>query len=388
MFEDSERLTVTGHGFAARFRPLPGISGIMLPRYAIMTPLSRSQLFAPTPPKCIAQHSIVERKTENDADHPNGTLLRVGPDMIRTALLTALLFASPVTARDLAFVTSQDADKVSVIDLQNGRVLAETVIEGAPAPVAYDPAHGRAYVISAETGVLSALDEKGRVVWRAGLGRGIHGVASASDGGVFVTHWYGSRLMRFNAQMTPLWSVPTGKSPVGVAVSTDNTLVATADRDAGRVSIFDAVSGRRLRVVTTGEHPHAVTFHDGRLWTTDAGSDTVTVIDPISGRVSGTVAVGRNPFGIAFARGLGFVTNQYDGTVSVFEVQTLRPVRTLETGDNPEGISALPDGSGVAVVHRGANRLMTIDAQSLNSGLTVNLPDGPRAFGSFTGRSR
>lgn len=308
--------------------------------------------------------------------------------MIRKTLAILLLTISPVFAGDIAVVTSQNADKVSIVDLQRGRILSETVIEGGPAPVAYDDRNKIAYVVSAKTGQLSALDDRGRIKWQASLGEGTFGVAVASDGGLFITHWYGSKLMRFDAKLTPLWAVQTGKSPAGVAVSPDGTLVATADRDDNRVSIYDAVSGRRLRIVTTGDHPYAVMFYGGFLWTTDVQSDTVTVIDPISGRVVGSVATGSHPYGIAFAGGRGFVTNQYAGTVTVFDLNGLQVIDTLETGDYPEGISALPDGSGVAVVHWDSNTLVTIDAQSLGVTQTVDLPDGPRAFGQFTGRQR
>ena len=308
--------------------------------------------------------------------------------MIRKALALLLLTISPALAGDIAVVTSQNADKVSIVDLNGGRVLSETVIEGGPAPVVYDDRNKIAYVVSAKTGQLSALDDKGGILWQADLGEGTFGLAVASDGGLFITHWYASKLMRFDARLTPLWAVQTGKSPAGVAVSSDGTLVATADRDDDRVSIYDAVTGRRLRIVATGRHPYAVAFYGGFLWTTDVQSDTVTVIDPISGRIVGTVATGSHPYGIAFAGGRGFVTNQYAGTVTVFDLNGLKVIETLETGDYPEGIATLPDGSGVAVVHWDSNTLVTIDAQSLAVTQTVDLPDGPRAFGQFTGRQR
>lgn len=308
--------------------------------------------------------------------------------MKRAALIGVAFWMSPVHAGDLAFVTCQNADEVAIVDLVSGKLQSQVKIEGAPAPVAYDPRAGLAYVISAETGRLSAIDEKGRVTWRANLGEGSFGVAVASDGGLFITHWYGAKLMRFDARMTLLWAVNTGKSPAGVAVNHDGTLVATADRDDNRVSIYDAVSGRRLRMVTTGKHPYAVTFHDGKLWTTDVQSDSVTVIDPIAGEVLATIPTGSHPYGIAFAGGKGFVTNQYDGSISVFDAKSHRVTDLIETGDYPEGISALPDGSGVAVVHWESNTLTTVDAKTLRVVHEIDLPDGPRAFGQFTGRQR
>lgn len=305
------------------------------------------------------------------------------PALLLPALL---LLAGPAQAADLAFVTSQNADAVSVVDLGSGQLRATRPLPGAPAPVAYDPGTGRAYVIAAKTGRLSVLDESGALIGGADLPEGAFGIAIAPGGGVFVTEWYQGRLMRLDAGLHELWSVSTGKAPAGVA--TDGLLVATGDRDDDQVSIFDAATGALLRRVAVGKHPYAVAFHDGRLWTADVQSDTVSVVDPQSGAVIGTVATGSHPYGVAFAGGRGFVTDQYAGTVTVFDPQSLEVLKTLETGDYPEGIAALPDGSGVVVAHWDSNTLVWIDAARLEITREIDLPDGPRAFGTFTGRQR
>ncbi|WJS85029.1 PQQ-binding-like beta-propeller repeat protein [Paracoccus sp. TOH] len=303
--------------------------------------------------------------------------------MIRPLILL-LAAAAPAGAADLAFVTSQNADAVSVVDLGSGAVLAEAAVPGAPAPVAYDPAQGRAYVIAAETGGLTVLDETGKVIGGRALPEGAFGIALASDGGLFVTEWYQGRLIRLDAELRELWQVPTGRAPAGVA--SDGRLVAVADRDDDRVSIYDAETGALQARVATGTHPYAVAFHGGRLWSADVQGDTVSVIDPQAGKRIGQVPTGSHPYGIAFAGGRGFVTDQYAGTVTVFDPVTLKVVDRLETGDYPEGIAPLPDGSGVVVAHWDSNTLVWIDAASLEITREIALPDGPRAFGAFTGR--
>lgn len=300
--------------------------------------------------------------------------------------LALLLLAGPATAADLAFVTSQNADSISVVDLASGAVLATTPLPGAPAPVAYDPAHGRAFAIAAKTGRMAVLDEAGRFIQTIDLPEGAFGIAVAPDGGLFITEWYQGQLIRLGPDLKPLWQVPTGKSPAGVA--SDGTLVATADRDDDQISVYDAATGALRHRVKVGKHPYAVVFHDGRLFSVDVQSDTVSVIDPQSGRLLGQVATGSHPYGLAFAGGRGFVTDQYAGTVTVFDPASLKAVATLETGDYPEGIAPLPDGSGVVVAHWDSNTLVWIDAASLKITREIELPDGPRAFGAFTGRQQ
>lgn len=306
---------------------------------------------------------------------------------MRHLALVALLAASPAVAGDLAFVTSQNAGAVSIVDLGTGAVLAQTPVSGKPAPVAYDPAAGRAYVIAADTGRLFVLDEGGAVTDSRDLDEGAFGLAAAPQGGLYVTDWFGARLLRLDRTLRVVWTVPTGTSPAGVAVSGDGRWVATADRDDDRVSIFDAQTGALLhRVATAGAHPFGITFHDGRFWTADVQGDSVSVIDPAAGRLAGRVPTGSHPYAVAFAGGRGFVTNQYAGTLTVFDPNSLAVLDEIPVGDYPEGISAVPGGDAVAVANWESDTLAIVDAESLTVRTTIAMPSGPRAFGVFTGR--
>lgn len=305
--------------------------------------------------------------------------------MIRAALAVCLSM-SPALAGDVAFVTSQNAGSVSIVDLDAGLVRATVDIPGAPAPVAYDPASGRAYVIAAETGELTVLDTQGAVLHRAPLGEGSFGLAlDARAGRLFVADWYGARLRCLTLTGAELWSVPTGRAPAGVALSGDGRVVVTADRDDDRLSAFDAADGRALWTAPTGRHPYAVVFHDGRFWTTDVQSNSLTVIAADGGAVLGRVATGDHPYGVAFAAGKGFVTDQYAATVTVFDPVALTPGGTIDVGDFPEGIAALSDGRHVALANWDVDRLTIIDAVAETVAAEIAVPSGPRSFGLFVG---
>ena len=297
------------------------------------------------------------------------------------------MLASPALAGDLAFVTSQNADMVTLVETATGTVVARTPVPGKPAPVAYDPVMGRAYVIAADTGRLFVLDEEGVVRDSLDLGEGAFGLATAVDGGLFVTDWFGARLIHLDRDLQKVWEVPTGAAPAGVAASADGQWVATADRDADAVSIFDARSGALLhRIGTAGAHPFGISWHEGRFWTADVQGDTVSVIDPVSGSLTGQVPTGSHPYAVAFAGGRGFVTNQYDGTLTVFDPASLDVLAEVPVGDYPEGISALPDGTAVAVANWDSDTLTVVNAESLAITAEIDMPSGPRAFGQFTGR--
>ena len=142
---------------------------------------------------------------------------------LRATLVAALVagscWLSPAAAGDLAFVTSQNGNMVPIIDLSDNGIIAQTALQDAPAPVAYDPRAGRAYVIAADSGRLSVIDEAGRITATRDLGEGAFGIATAPDGGLFVTDWFEAKLTRLSRDLTTLWRVDTGNAPAGVAVS-------------------------------------------------------------------------------------------------------------------------------------------------------------------------
>lgn len=302
------------------------------------------------------------------------------------AALVAVLLTGKAMAGDIAFVTSQNADSVSIVDLPEGTLRATVPVPGAPAPVAYDAAAGLAYVVSAETGVLTVLDTLGRVRDRIDLGKGAFGIAAARDR-LFVTDWYGARLRALAPDGREIWSAPTGRAPAGVALSDDGAIVAVADRDDDRISAYDAETGAPLWQAPAGSHPYAVIFHDGRFWTTDVQSNSVTAITR-AGVAASRLTVGDHPYGIAFAAGRGFVTDQYASTVTVFDPTAMQVIATVPVDDYPEGIAALSDGRHVALTNWDSNTLMLIDAATLKVTTVIDVPDGPRSFGSFVGPDR
>ncbi|PAU96940.1 YncE family protein [Paracoccus salipaludis] len=310
--------------------------------------------------------------------------------MIRaTAAGLLALAAGAADAGDIAFVTAQNAGAVAIVDLDKGRVRATVPIEGAPAPVAYDAASGRAAVIAADSGELTLLDSRGKVLDRVPLGEGSFGIAIAPGGDLIVADWYGARLRRLDPSgRHERWSAPTGRAPAGVVLSGDGRIVALAERDDDCVSAFDADSGRPLWTAATGSHPYAVAFHDGRFWTTDVQSRSVTVLEAASGARLGSVETGDHPYGVGFAAGKGFVTDQYAATVTVFDPDSLETLGSIGIGDYPEGIAALSDGRRLAVASWDSNELSIIDGERLVIEQVIEVPDGPRSFGLFVGPDR
>lgn len=302
------------------------------------------------------------------------------------ALIAGLLPGAAI-ARDLGFVTSQNGNTVSIIDLETASVAASVPLPGAPAPIAYDAATDRAYVIAADTGRLTVMDSAGQILMQKDAGAGAFGLATGPQGAVYLADWFGGHLSRLSPDLEPVWRSDTGTAPAGIAVNQAGDLVALAERDDNSIAIFSADDGRLLhRVATAGDHPFAVTFHQDMLYSADVQSDLLSVIDPVAGRLVAQIATGSHPYGIAFAGGRGFVTNQYAGSVTVFDPLTRTVQAEIPVGDYPEGIAPLPDDSGVIVANWDSDNAVILNADSLTIRAEIDLPPGPRAFGVFTGR--
>lgn len=303
--------------------------------------------------------------------------------MIRPALLL-LAITTTASADGVAFITSQEADSIAVIDLASGTVACEANLAGKPAAVAVDRSTGLAYAVAAESGVLFAVTP----------GCGVHEVLTLEGGPfgvavnpvrdvVYVGDWYGARIFEIDPVAGKvLRSFAVGNAPGGIAVTPDGAMIVTADRDDNRITLLDAATGQSLGTVPVGAHPFGVTIFEGRAFTANVESDSVSVVDLASATVIATVPVGKRPYAVAFAAGKGFVTDQYADTVSVFDATSFASLATIDVGFYPEGIATAPDGR-VLAANWSSNTVTVIDSKTLAVITEIEVPDGPRAFGDF-----
>ncbi|PWR04270.1 hypothetical protein DKT77_01890 [Meridianimarinicoccus roseus] len=303
---------------------------------------------------------------------------------VADAALALVLLAVPAEA-EIAHVTCQNGDALSVIDLTAAAETDRWAVPGQPAGVAAGPE--TVFTVSAGSKAVRRWSRQGTLLAQTVLSDGGPiGVAhDAARGRLFVSDWYNARIWVLDdIALATQAELATGAAPAGLALSGDGRWLASADRDADRVTIFDAATLALHRTVTVGTRPFGLRFDPGgRLFVGNVGSNDVSVIDPTAGRVTATVPVGERPYGIAFAAGRAFVSNQYADTVSVIDLATLDPNGLIEVGEYPEGIDATADGRYVAVANWFGNTLSVIDATSLGVVEEIATCDGPRAFGAF-----
>lgn len=304
---------------------------------------------------------------------------------LATSTLLALWLGSAAPAAGLAYVTCQNGDGVSVIDLAQMAQVSRWSVPGKPAGVAVSTQ--AVFTVSPDAKTVRRHDPvSGAVQATATLDGGPIGIVhDAKRSRLFVSDWYNARVwVLSDDDLTQTHALETGAAPAGLALSPNGRFVASADRDANQVSIFNADSLSLHARLNVGERPFGLHFApDGRLFVGNVGSDDVSVIAADGTHVADQFEVGARPYGVAFAKGRAFVTNQYADSISVVALDTLEPVETLESGEYPEGINATPDGENIVVANWFENTITIFDAETLSVLGSVETCDGPRAFGVF-----
>ncbi len=303
---------------------------------------------------------------------------------MRPVLAALLLIAFPALAGE-AFVTNQGSNTVSIVDLEQAKVVATVPVTGRPAGVTV-ASDGLVYVTRPEDKMVSVLDPHSRkMVDETPLGSGPLGIASNPvTGDVYVADWNEDVIFVLRDRDL-VATIAVGDSPSGLAVTPDGQRLLSADRDSHQVSVIDLGSSEVVGTVPVGIRPFGVTIDAaGRLaYTANVGSNDVSVIDLATLKVIASVKVGERPYAVALTKGRAFVTNSYGDSVSVFDTATRAPVGLLDTGEYPEGIMASEDGSRIYVANWFSNTLSIVDSDSLDVLADVEVGDGPRAFGNF-----
>ncbi|MDP5217037.1 YncE family protein [Ruegeria sp. 2205SS24-7] len=301
----------------------------------------------------------------------------------KVVVVLAILLPAPA-AGDIAYITCQNGEELSLIDLASAREIDRWHLPGKPAGIA---AGGDAlFTVSPGSKMVRRLSRGGGVFAEVTLEGGPTGVAlDAARGRLFVSDWYNARLWVLDSDtLATVMELPTGPSPAGIALSEDGRFLASAEKDADQVSVFDAASLEPLRRITVGTRPFGLRFAPtGLLFVGNVGSNDVSVLDVATGKTRATIPVGERPYGVAFAGARAFVTDQYANTVSVIDLETLTRETTIDVGEYPEGIDVTPDGQSVVVANWFDNTVSVIDPNGLTVLNTIETCDGPRAFGRF-----
>lgn len=293
------------------------------------------------------------------------------------------------------WVANEGADSLAVVDAAANTVV--TTVVGIPKPhnVQLSRDGMVAYVLSANTNVVVAIDTATyRVSALAATGSAPAHVIEAPNGKIYVTNAADGTVSVYRAPgLTALGGIDLGGMPHGLRPAADGSIVVVANTMAGRLDLIDPKTDRVVGTVHVGNGPAQVAVTaDGhyaysgitqppavvktdliarkvvgvapvpappvqvyltpaqdQLLSADQGTvqrpgHTVSVIDTATMSTRGTVTVGSGPHGVVINTSgtRAWVTNTFDDTVSVIDLDTLLVQATVPGGNEPNGISFSP----------------------------------------------
>jgi len=279
-----------------------------------------------------------------------------------------------------AYVTNEDGNSVTVINLKTRRVSATIRVGTAPRGVAVSPDNRRVYVANnggdaQRLGTVSVIDtQAARVISTAGTLPSPENLAISPDGsrlevaGAGGSSEYG--VAEHSLPALTLTGYPLqhrGCSADGIAVV--DTLRGTRTWGVtcpalGVVNIQDQGCGNGACEfpVLVGANPQGIAFdrNGNYAYVANADSDTVSVIDLATRLVSVNIPVGGSPYGVAVSRTKAFVTNFESDTVSVIDLATNAVVQVVPVGDGPSGVAVSARSGSVYVTNVMSNNVSVL----------------------------
>ncbi|MGE0405078.1 MAG: YncE family protein [Candidatus Korobacteraceae bacterium] len=194
-----------------------------------------------------------------------------------------------------------------------------------------------------------------------------------------------------------LATVPVGKHPHELAISTDGRYAYTTDNGTmaieeelqgnNTVSVVDLHSRKRTAAISLGKfyRPHgiAVVPTTGNLLVTTENPSHLVMVDPKAQKVVRTYDIKGDFPHIVSASSDGkwaYVSNAKSDSVAVVELAT-GAVTLIPVGTRPEGSILSKDGKRLYVVSRVASEISVIDTEKKTKIRTIKTAEGPVRVG-------
>jgi YVTN family beta-propeller protein len=257
--------------------------------------------------------------------------------------------AAGLPSGELAYVTNEDSQDLSVIDTRTDSLVASIQVGTRPRGVKVSPDGRTVYVALSGSPKCSPSmpDEECEKL-----------KADKSKDGIAEVDVATQRVRRV---------LPGGSDPEQFDITNDGKRLYIANEDAGTASIVDVEKGTIDTTVKVGAEPEGVRISpDGKLVYVTAESDTsIRVLDAATGAVKARIKIDRRPRDVAFTPDgkRAYATAEVGGTVSVIDVGANRVITRIKLPPDakPMGVRVSPDGKRVYVATGRGGTVLVID---------------------------
>ena len=268
---------------------------------------------------------------------------------------------------ELAYVTNEDSQELSVIDTRTDSVVATIPVGTRPRGVRVTQDGKTVFVaLSGSPKCPPTMPDEECEKMKA----------DKSKDGIAMVDAVSRKLSRV---------LPGGSDPEAFDISLDGSTLFVSNEDANTASIVDIASGKVRSTVPVGKEPEGVRLHpDGAtVWVTGETDNNLTLLDTKTGKVVTQIKVGKRPRDLAFTPDgkLAYVTSEIDGTVWVIDVPARKVAKVIQLpkDSKPMGVVVSPDARRVYVANGRGGTVSVIDART--NAVTSTVPVGQRPWG-------
>ncbi len=277
---------------------------------------------------------------------PNGWTLKPAGRSVALADLPLNIMALPDNRHALAATSGYNAHELSIIDLQEGKIVDRQAVSQSWFGLAANAAGDRIWWSGGGANVLHAFDLKDRRLTRSG---GPEPKTKASRKG---------EPRHFRA---------------GVALDPVRKVLYSLDIDGGTISALDLADQKELKSAPAGTRPYDVVLarSGNQLFVSDWAGRAVLVLDPGELRTVARIGVGEHPNQIAVSPTDDriFVACASSNWVSVIDTMRGVVTETIHTalfprapeGSTPDALAIAPDGKSLFVANADNNNIAVID---------------------------
>lgn len=164
-------------------------------------------------------------------------------------------------------------------------------------------------------------------------------------------------------QLVKRFRLPT--MPSHISYSPDSSMVFVTLQTNDRLVAIDLSAQKVMWQSEIGKTPAGVFWHGDKVLVGVMGSDYVAVADPVDGRVVRRLRTGRGAHNLFYSPDGKqiYVTNRVEGTVSLLDASSLETVRTYNVPNGPDCIAFAPDGK-LWISMRWAGHVAVLDPAS------------------------
>jgi PQQ-dependent catabolism-associated beta-propeller protein len=257
--------------------------------------------------------------------------------------------ATAMPPGELAYVTNEDSQDLTVISTSADSVVATIPVGTRPRGVKVSPDGRTVYVaLSGSPKCPPTMPDEECEKLKS----------DKTKDGIAEVDILGRRVRRV---------LPGGSDPEQFDISSDGKRLYISNEDAGSASLVNVQQGTIDTTVKVGAEPEGVRISpDGKLVYITAESDTsIRVLDAASGAVKARIKVDRRPRDVAFTPDgkRAYSTAEVGGTVSVIDVGRNRVITTIKLPKDakPMGVRVSPDGKRVYVATGRGGTVEVID---------------------------